>query len=280
MIAGNVEERIVTEDEVEHHPRRGGCEHDRAEHGRVQIAHDLFEREEHRGDRSVECGGERGGSADGNQGSDLQSAQSESPRDDGCESGPHVDRGSLTSEWDSAGERNGAADELAHHGSERDAAVVNEERGARLWNAAPAREREVLEEEISGDERAERGDEDAPPTGSAGRIHERREAPGEKNERDDDEADERADDQAEQEGEAVLLAAEVLDQPAQSRRQSSDSYGWHFLKLNASTLLSKRLAHARLSRVGEEAMASSPSSRLRLHQCCARSARRKCHRWT
>ena len=112
---------------------------------------------------------------------------------------------------------------------------MNKKRRPRLWNAAPAREREVLEEEIPGKERAECGDEDSPPAGPARRVHERRETPSEKNECDDDEADERADDQTEQQGEAILLAADVLDHPDQARRQGGDFYGWHFLKLNAST---------------------------------------------
>jgi hypothetical protein len=97
---------------------------------------------------------------------------------------------------------------------------VDEKRRACLWNSAPACEREVLEEEISGSEGAERGDEHSAPTGSARRVHQSREAPREKDERHYDEADERADDEAKQKGEAVLFATEVLDQSAQARRQS------------------------------------------------------------
>ena len=50
----------------------------------------------------------------------------------------------------------------------------------------------------------------APP----GRIHVRREPPGEQDERDDDQADQRADQEAEQQGEPVLAPPEILDQSA------------------------------------------------------------------
>ena len=225
----------------------------------MQIAHDFLEREEHGRNRSVECGSERGGSADGNQSPNLESAQPETLRDDGRESRSHVNRGPLASERNSGGQRNHAADEFSRDRSQRDAAVVNEERGAGLWNSAAAREWEILVEEISRDQRAQSRDDDASPSGSARGIHERRKSPGEKNEGDDDESDERADDEAQDEGEPILFSSEVLDQSDQSRWQGRNSYGWHLLKLNASTLGPKRLAHAEvLLCVGEELMASSP----------------------
>jgi hypothetical protein len=130
---------------------------------------------------------------------------------------------------------------------------VNEERGAGLWNSAAAREWEISVEEISRDQRAQSRDDDASPSGSAGGIHERRKSSRQKNEGDDDESDECADDEAQDEGESILLAAEVLDQSDQTRGQRRKSYGWHLLKLNASTLGPKRLAHAEvLLCVGEE----------------------------
>jgi hypothetical protein len=67
VIAWYVEKRVAAEDEVEHHPRGGGGEHDRAEHRGVEIADDRLEREENRSDRSVEGGSERGGTSDWNQ---------------------------------------------------------------------------------------------------------------------------------------------------------------------------------------------------------------------
>src|SRR5258706_5210992 len=235
MISRNVEERVVTENEVEDQPRCSRRKNSGPKDGRVQIADDFLEREEHGRNRSVECGSERGGSAAGNQSPNLESAQPETLRDDGRESRSHVNRGPLASERNSGGQRNHAADEFSRDRSQRDAAVVNEERRTGLRNATPAREREVLEVEISGKERAECGDEDSSPTGSARRVHERRETPGEKNERDDDESDECANHQTEKEREAVLFFADVLDHPDQARRQGGNLYGWHFLKLNAST---------------------------------------------
>jgi hypothetical protein len=130
---------------------------------------------------------------------------------------------------------------------------VNEERGPGLWNSAAAREWEVSVEEISRYQRAQSRDDDASPPSSARGIHERSKSPGEKNEGDDDQSDERADHEAQDEGESILLASKILDQSDQTRGQRRKSYGWHLLKLNASTLGPKRLAHAEvLLCVGEE----------------------------
>ena len=74
---------------------------------------------------------------------------------------------------------------------------MNEKRRACLWNATAAREREIPEEEIPGDERAESRDEHSSPAGAARRIHQGGKATGQQNECDDDEPDERADDEAE-----------------------------------------------------------------------------------
>jgi hypothetical protein len=135
---------------------------------------------------------------------------------------------------------------------------MNEKRGAGLRYPAAACEGEILEEKISRDERAEHRDENSPPTRSAWGEHESSEAAGKQNECNDDQPYQRSDEEAEQQREAIFLAPEVFDQLDQARRQSSDSYGWHFLKLNASMILSKRSAHALFTRDGE-AMASSPS---------------------
>ena len=116
---------------------------------------------------------------------------------------------------------------------------MNEKRGTRLWNPAAAREWEILEEQISAEKRAECRCEYSSPTGAAGRIDERGESPGEKNERDDDQPDERADDEAEEKGEAVLFAPKVFNQVDQARGQRCDSYRWHFLKLNAVSAVPK-----------------------------------------
>jgi hypothetical protein len=119
---------------------------------------------------------------------------------------------------------------------------VNEKRGAGLWNAATAREREISEEQVTGDERAERRHDDSSPTRSAGGIHERRQPSRQQNERDDDESDERADDEAEEKGETVFLAPKIFDEADQTGRQSSNFYGWHFLKLNAVSAAPKSTA--------------------------------------
>src|SRR5438105_4102541 len=166
MVSGDVEEWTVAENEMKDHPRSRGRQDDGAEHRRVQVAHDFFECEENGGDRSVEGGGKRSGPTDGEQPPYLRLAQPQPARDDRRDSGSDVDRGSFASQRDAAGERSRAADEFADDRSERDASVVNENRGAGLWNSAAAGEGEVAIEKVAGKERAERGDEDSSPAQS------------------------------------------------------------------------------------------------------------------
>src|SRR5207237_10098313 len=97
-------------------------------------------------------------------------------------------------------------------------------RGTRLWNPAAAREGEILEEQISAEKRAECRCEHSSPAGAAGRIDERGESPGEKNERDDDQPDEPADDEAEKKGGAVVFSPKVFNQVEQEGGQRCESY--------------------------------------------------------
>src|SRR5213082_2045328 len=113
--------------------------------------------------------------------------------------------------------------------------VMNEKRGAGLWDAAAAREWEIAIEQVAGQQRAQRRNKDSSPPESASRVHVGGKSSGKKNECDDDQADERADEKAEDEGESVLLSAEVLDQSDEALRQSSESYAGHLLKLQGVT---------------------------------------------
>ena len=220
---------------MENDPRGGGREDYGAEHRGVQIAHNLFERKQHRCDRSVECGGERGSAADRHERLNLILAETQLARDDGREAGADVNRRPLAAECNAAGERRRAADELSDDRAKRDAPVVNEKRGAGLWDAAAAREWEIAIEQVAGQQRAQRRNKDSSPAESASRVHVGGKSSGKKNECDDDQADERADEKAEDEGEPVLLSPEVLDQSDEALRQSSESYAGHLLKLQGVT---------------------------------------------
>ena len=60
-----MKQRLIAEHQMQRDPGGGGAEHDGAQHGRVQIAHHFFEREQHRRDGRVERGGERGAAPTG-----------------------------------------------------------------------------------------------------------------------------------------------------------------------------------------------------------------------
>ena len=154
--------------------------------------------------------------------------------------GADVHRRAFAAEWNSARKRDGAADELADHRSQRDPAVVNENSGARLRNSAPARQWEIPIEEISRDERAECRHENATPPGAAGGIHVRGQTPREQDECDDDESNEGADHQAQHECEAIFLTAKILDQTQQSGANLPHFRKSHGLKLHGASVRVER----------------------------------------
>ncbi len=150
--------------------------------------------------------------ADRNQRLDLLLAEAEPPGDHRGEPGADLDRGPFASQRDPARQRGRAAEELADHGAEGDLAVADERARLGLGNAAAAGVREVAEEQVAGDERAQRRHQHPAPGRASGRIHPRRQPAGEQNEGDDDQADQRADHEAENQGELMFPRAE--DHPA------------------------------------------------------------------
>src|SRR3954471_19520434 len=152
----------------------------------MHVAHDLLEREEHGGDRRVECRRQGGRSANGKKPANVSCAQAEPARDDRRDPGADVNGWPFATESDTAGERGRAAYEFADDRTQRDPAVLDEDRGASLWNSATARVRKESVEEETRSERTENRNDDPPPTRTIGRIHVRREAAREQNESDDD----------------------------------------------------------------------------------------------
>ena len=86
MVGRDVEERLVTQDQVEEHPGSRGTDHHRSEHGSMQVAEDFFERKENRGDGRIEGRGQRGRAPHGHQVADGRSAQSEAASQHGGDS--------------------------------------------------------------------------------------------------------------------------------------------------------------------------------------------------
>src|SRR6266550_644701 len=148
MVFGYMKEWVVAKQQVKHHPGSRRCEDYGTEHGGVKVAHYLFEREQNRSDRRVERCREGGRSSDRQQPLHLSFAKPKLPRNHRRQARSDIDRWSLSAERDATGERSRAADEFADNGTERDAPVVNEDRGAGLWDSAAAGEREVPIEQV------------------------------------------------------------------------------------------------------------------------------------
>src|ERR1700691_832922 len=166
LILRNLEERMVAEENSQYHPGSGGREHSRAHHGRVEIAGDLFERKQHGRQGRIECRRNGGGRPYRYESLDLLGRQSEQASSYGADARTYLNRRSFAPEWDSAGQRDGRAEEFAEHGAERDAASTRKKRGFRLRNAAATRVRKIAIEQVSDAERTDDREKQSPPRGA------------------------------------------------------------------------------------------------------------------
>ena len=116
MIGRNVKQRLIAQQQMQDHPGSRGTDHHRAQHRRMHIAQDFFEREQHGGDGSVEGGGQRRCTSHRDQRFDALFAETEAPPEYGSDSGADLDRRTLAAECNAAGERGRAAEELPEDG--------------------------------------------------------------------------------------------------------------------------------------------------------------------
>ncbi len=155
----------------------------------MQIAHDLFEREQDRRDWRIERRSQCRGTTCRHERLYLFWIESQIPRNHRGEPRAHLDGWSFTPERNSTGKRGRAAEELTKHGSKQDSSVVNEECEPRLRDSAASRKREITPQKIAGAERTEHRNQNPPPARSTSRIHTSREPSGQQNERHYDQAD-------------------------------------------------------------------------------------------
>ena len=143
LILRNLEEGMIAEEQAQHHPRSRRGQHHRAHHRRMEIAHDLLKRKQHRCQRRIKrgCNGCRRSHWD--QLLYLLGAQSEEASEDGSNARANLNRRPFASQRDSAGKRCRRAEELAEHGAQRDAPFAREQRSLRLRHAAASRIRKI-----------------------------------------------------------------------------------------------------------------------------------------
>ncbi len=205
-----MKQRLIAQQQVQRHPGRGGAQHDGAQHRRVQIAHHFFEREQHGGHGRVESRCERRRRAHWNQLANPVGAQSQPPSEYRCDSRAHLYRGPFAAQRDAARERCRAATELPEHGAKADETIAQEQRRLRLRDAAAAGVGEEARQQISGEERAAVGNQNAPPGRASGRIHACAQVLGDVNECGHHQPYQRADDQREQEQDFVFVLEESV----------------------------------------------------------------------
>ena len=134
-----MEQRFVAQQQVQHDPGRRGTQHDGAQHRRVHIAHDFFEREQHRGNRSVERGSERSRRAYRHQRLTLLGPSPRFRPSTDAIPAPTCTEGPSRPSAMPLARRCRAAAELAEHRANADKAIAHEQRGFGLRDAAAAR---------------------------------------------------------------------------------------------------------------------------------------------
>jgi hypothetical protein len=144
-----MKQRIVAQKDVKHDPGGRRAQDDRPDYRSVEIAQELFEREENGSDRCVERRSEGGCSTHGHQPPHLLAAQSKTLADDRRKAGADVNRRTFPTECDAARERRRTAYEFPNDGAQRNPAVVDEYRGACLRDSASPRLRKPPDEKIS-----------------------------------------------------------------------------------------------------------------------------------
>ncbi len=170
LIGRNVEQWFVAEHQVEDGPRGRRTDDDRPDHRGVQVAQYLFQGEEDRRDGRVECRGESRGRPDRDERAHAVRPEPKPTSEYGGDARADLDRRSFTPECDAAGERDRGTRELAQDRAQFDVAVVEEERGLGLRNAAATRVREVAGEQQTAEQRAGRGNGQPVPSGAARRV--------------------------------------------------------------------------------------------------------------
>ena len=216
LIGGDVKQRFVAEQQVEHDPRGGRAQHDGTQHRRVEIAHHLLEREKDRRDGRVEGRRQGRGSSDGHQRPDPFRSQSQPPAEDRCQTRSNLDRRAFAAQRDAGCQRDRTAEEFPDHRPKADEAVAQEQCGFGLRDSAAARVGEIAGEQIPGEESAGDRDGQPPPGRAARRVHPGTETLGDVDEGRDHQADHGPDDQSQDEEELYLRAGEAIRRPTSS----------------------------------------------------------------
>ena len=161
---------MIAEKHAQHHPGSRRAKHHRTHHWRVEIAHDLLQRKQHRGQRRIKrgCNGRRRSHRD--QVLDLLGAQPEEPSEHGSNAPTHLHRRPFASQRDSAGKRCRSAEKLAQHGAQCDAAFAREQGSLRLRHAAASRIRKIAIQQVADAERPHDREQHPPPRSATHRI--------------------------------------------------------------------------------------------------------------
>ena len=199
LILRHFKERIVAEQQTKHGPRGCRSEHHGAKNRGMHVAHDFFERKEHRGQRSIKCRGDRRSSANRDERFYFFRAQAEFLAENGRDARTDLHGRAFAAERDAASEGRRGTEKLSNDGADGNAAAASEECGFGLRYAAAARVWEKPVQQISHNERADYGNEQSPPWSTADGIEPRARAFRQENEGHYDEADERTDEQGQDE---------------------------------------------------------------------------------
>ena len=156
VVGRDVEQRLVAENGALHDDGRDRGDHRGAEQRRVQVANDLLERKDHRGDRRVK--GRRQGArrTDGNELFDPLRRQVQPSADDRRDARPDLGGRTFPPHRVSGPDAQHAGQEFPNRHTSRNVAVVKVKGGLGLWHAAAPHARKHANQQDARDQADQR----------------------------------------------------------------------------------------------------------------------------
>ena len=169
LILRNLEQGTVAKEHAQNHPRSRRGQHHRADHRCAEIAHDLRGKQ-HRGQRRIKCGCNRGSRSHRDQVLYLLGAKSEETSEHGTNARTNLNRRPFAPQRNSAGKRCRRAEKLAQHGAQRDAPFARVQRSLRLRHSAASRIGKIAIQQVADAQRAHDRKQQASPRSATHRV--------------------------------------------------------------------------------------------------------------
>ncbi len=205
LVGGNVKQRFIAQQQVEHDPGGSRTEDDRTEHRSVQVAHDLLEGEKDGRNGCIEGGRQSRRSANRHQSSYPSGAEPQPASEHRRDSGADLNGRPFAAQCDAGGQREGREAKLADDGAQADVSIAEEQGCLGLRDAAAAGIWKIAGQQDARGQCADHRQNETPPGRTSRRIHACAKVLGHVYEGDHHQADDGADDQRQQQEDLIFV---------------------------------------------------------------------------